>query len=664
MTEIYINDRKLEIDNPKTIGLTFQASGFLNSGASGFLTNSFKVPKTKENNITLNNITNLNSDSNAPYERNTAKIIQYGIEIVTDGFAIITNTDDNYNVAIYSGNVSFFELIKNKNVNELNWTAYDHVYNITNILASYSNTTGLMYPIIDFGNGVQLLNNSTLQNADAFLPTIFGSTLLELIITTAGLSLIGTFKDSDYYDKLIVTPNRFGWTEGYGIAVDGNASDVTPIAFHQDTIESSLTASGATEIVEVILDYNTFTNPSFAGVGSPPLPTYTNANVIYGTLVFFFKSWWAGVRATGCSWVLNAVIYEDGVAMNTSSPYHASGSYSTSPSATNFAQNRIVPITTGIVALKAASVYTVRLWMEVERHATIDQTLGSVLYSSSFSVAMSSHIPYGATLNFKDLWDIEQDKIISDILKMFNLVSQTNNTTKEISFNFLDDLIENKKVAKDWSSKVDWSKKISVKYKADGFGQTNNYKYAEDELVFNDSANGTITVADNNLELVKDIVTLNATSSIKVTRVSDNDTPSIPFMNAVGQIFEKQKSRYLLLDKKTLDLDLQNTVNADTGSATTNIPFVYFKKDGKTDNLDFPTLITNHYVATMAMLNQFKYVSAYFKLNELDVVDFDFTIPVYLDISDGKITINGFFYVNKISNFKQDASTNCELIRL
>ena len=651
MTEIYVNDRILEIDKPNTIGLTFQAYSFFSSGASGFLTNSFKVPKTKENNITLNNLTNLNSDSNAPYEINTAKIVQNGIEIVTDGFAIITNTDDNYNIAIYSGNVSFFDLIKGKNVSELDWTAYDHAYNITNILASYSNTIGYIYPIIDFGKGVELLDNSTLQNADAFLPTIFGSTLLEKIITTAGFSLTGTFKNSAYYDNLISTPTKWGFTKEEMDLINGEAGGAT-VPLTNVVIESLVTDPSTFETIEVLMDHTYFTNAQFSSGGSPPIPSFTPSEMIYGKLTFWLKIHLEHDSTMEC--YVKTIIYEDGVAIK-SSIFHTFGPYSV---------NWNYSITTDKMILKPTSVYTCRLYFEIYRHATIDASLDYQLHASSFSLLMFEDFPYGKTLSFNKLFNITQDKIISDILKIFNLVSQTNNTTKEISFNFFDDLIENKKVAKDWSSKIDTTKKISVKYKSDTFGQTNNYTYAVDELVDYTEANGVINISDVNLPAVKDIVTLNAAAVLKSKRVGDKDTPLIPFQESIGDAFNAVKQRFLLLDKQSFDWALQTTVNSDTGTATTNIPLCYFKKDGKTDNLDFPTLITNHYVATTSMVNQFKHISIFFKLNELDVVNFDFTIPIYLDYSDGQVVINGFFYANKISNFKADAPTQVELIRL
>src|SRR3989304_7038416 len=138
--EVYINDKMIEISNPKMIGLTFQVGSIFDiSGRSGNLSNKFKVPFTLINQQVLGNLSNINADNNLPYQRNTAKIVQNGIEIVPNGFAIIDSTSDGYDIAIYSGNVSFFDLIKDLNVNRLDWTDSNHSYDTATIKSSWNN---------------------------------------------------------------------------------------------------------------------------------------------------------------------------------------------------------------------------------------------------------------------------------------------------------------------------------------------------------------------------------------------------------------------------------------------------------------------------------------------------------------------------------------------
>jgi hypothetical protein len=64
------------------------------------------------------------------------------------------------------------------------------------------------------------------------------------------------------------------------------------------------------------------------------------------------------------------------------------------------------------------------------------------------------------------------------------------------------------------------------------------------------------------------------------------------------------------------------------------------------------------------MTDKIKFISANFILREVDVQNIDFTIPIFLDVHTPGFQANGYFYINKISNFKENAPTKVDLIRL
>jgi len=68
-----------------------------------------------------------------------------------------------------------------------------------------------------------------------------------------------------------------------------------------------------------------------------------------------------------------------------------------------------------------------------------------------------------------------------------------------------------------------------------------------------------------------------------------------------------------------------------------------------------------YYPSLIESLNQAKIMKADFYLNATDISDLDFTIPIYLDVPIE--SINGYFYLNKIENYKGNI-TKCEIIRL
>jgi hypothetical protein len=321
-------------------------------------------------------------------------------------------------------------------------------------------------------------------------------------------------------------------------------------------------------------------------------------------------------------------------------------------------------INTGDIIVDAGSEYSVEFFTSAIKDETITYPIDFVLSSSSFSFVSTSRIPYGAKIDFATMFNWDQDKLLKDLLNQYSLTIQTNEITKQVFLTPLDDLALNLLKAKDWSQKIDLRREPNVKFRLSGYGQTNYFNYREDEDVEDDFGQGSFDINDTSLESEKTIITLNAAAAVSGFRVSDHHTPLIPFLTGPGSFFDKKLTRHLLLDPENFTLNLKNTDTVDTGSTSTNIPFCYFKKGGKTDSLDFQSLLDDNYTILQGMTDKIKFISANFILSEVDVQNLDFTIPIFLDVHTPGFQANGYFYINKISNFKENAPTKVDLIRL
>jgi hypothetical protein len=51
-------------------------------------------------------------------------------------------------------------------------------------------------------------------------------------------------------------------------------------------------------------------------------------------------------------------------------------------------------------------------------------------------------------------------------------------------------------------------------------------------------------------------------------------------------------------------------------------------------------------------------------LKTIDIVEIDYSIPIFLDVLFDGIAINGYFYINRIENFQEGKPTKVDLIRL
>lgn len=1044
--QLYINDKIIDLKDDKSIGLTFQIGSVLNPGnRAGNNTNKFDAPPTKNNNEIFESLQNINSNTNFPYQKNSAKYIQNGVELISDGFGVVESTQNGYKLAVYSGNTSFFDLIKGRNVNELDWSDSVHDFDIPTIISSFTNNAPYIYAMVDWGDGVQLLNNTQLQNSDALMPVLRISEVLERMAAFAGYELKGTFLDTDQYSRLILGPNQFGYLDDAIAETTGFVDDVTPGA-GSATVLSVCKSTGANDIINIPLVYQNIQGQSFdpivgriftpnnfylgsfdlnaqgtfdgyipvrgetiasngkkdykqcnindshvsyianrpsqaeqliflydiednstlqltangtggssGGLCSMTEDTggyvawsvvvagqtdvvlyeiatatttviYTNLSgtnpvtylkVYNGKVVWYdpatggglkmydiatattktastvltiqpdeidhngdylayvdpatndvklfeytpastvviknqgagsgvttlhvvgnYVTFWDDVNDRFESYKISTaalvaalidgteaikgsartatavafagqndqlyyydlitdtltttpendseVVSDDNISMNDDnvaytannfddvSYYNIAGNSVTNieSSADNkdfvligksnvvayhigplgssdiirqyditgaaffaniadvntvvcfkkaqdndrmvftndeglssspldrisvlnpiidpvevdlklvikedgvivysqvvqqlspFSTSFNMSVNTGTVYVKSGSNYEAELFIEADRDETIDYNLEYTLTKSSYSFSASRVIPYNAELDMKNFYNKPLEEVLLDVLNQYSLTIQTDDLTKQVFLTPLDDLIKNQSKAPDWSEKVSFRKVPSTKYQIGQYAQVNNLIYNEDEDVPADTGKGSFDIDDTKLPQEKDIIKVSAAAVVADLRVVNEHTPTIPLATENGGYFTKKKSRILLLDQFDKTVDFKNTRTSATGQATVDIPFCYFNKSGKTDNLDFQSLISQNYNVLLGMMDKVKFIQAGIRLSELDILNLDFTVPIYLDVHNPRFHANGYFYVNKITNFKENVTTPVQLIRL
>jgi len=641
--EVYINDERIELKANVGIGLTFQVGSVLNpSRRAGNLSNAFSVPKTKNNTRILGNLSNINSNTNIPYERNSGKIKQDGVEIISDGFVLVESIDKEYKVTIYSGNSSFFDLIKGKNVSDLDFGT--HQFIMGTITASFGGGQDYIYPIIDYGNGVELLDNTDTQNINALLPALFVKSIFEKIVDAVGYTLKGSFIESDSYDRLLLTPNQFGYSKE---VVDATSF----IAYNLTTVDVDLDGALSPGITyNYPLDFTTSTRPIYDVATDEFIPD----NTYIGNFEFVASGTFDGYEVP-TNLRITIDILKDGVSILTETGLWTGVS---GPDVWSLRINEF-----NYIVYKNA-VYTAEVTAIVTTGSATLPTLNFTIDTGFFKYYALSDIRYTADVTLSDFYNLKQEDLIKDIINMYSLVIQTDDLKKEFSINSLNDLQDNIINANDWSGKIDLSKTPGVKFRFGSYGQENFMRYKEDDDVVGEFADSSFLVDDKNLEEAKDLVTLKSSAVNNSVRVVNHDTPTIPFSTYISETFDKKNSRLVLLDSQNFTVNFENTVNSDTSTISTNIPFCYFQKYNTSDSLDWTNLLSENYSTLIAMQDNFKMISASFLLKETDIANLDFTIPVFLDVHTPEININGYFYINKISNFKKGRSTKVDLIRL
>jgi hypothetical protein len=236
-----------------------------------------------------------------------------------------------------------------------------------------------------------------------------------------------------------------------------------------------------------------------------------------------------------------------------------------------------------------------------------------------------------------------QIDFIKGILNMFGMVCDQKNN--RFIFRYFDNLL--KFTVKDWSEYV-VKESETISYKL-GYGQTNNFKYLEDdELADGDFQ---LTINDENLEPEKDMVKLPFAATREGIFI-----PEIDLFES-GEIKGKPKARILFVEFQLLasfDYYEDNVLI----QATTNqvIPITYFDKAG-TENLKWSSLI-RYWKVFQKVINATKIVSCKMILPASELTEFDFLQGKYIKY------FGNTFYVNKISNYISGKPVNIELIKI
>jgi len=150
--KLYLNDILFKIKDGN-VRQTFQINNLaeLKNRQSTF-SNRIIILPTDDNIRNLDLLGIIGNVSRKPYENIKAKLISEDIELIADGTAVISgNTKRGYTVVLYDGIIELNKSLSNKKLSDLDLSIYDHDLTTTNFTDSFSNTSGYIYGIADFG---------------------------------------------------------------------------------------------------------------------------------------------------------------------------------------------------------------------------------------------------------------------------------------------------------------------------------------------------------------------------------------------------------------------------------------------------------------------------------------------------------------------------------
>jgi hypothetical protein len=366
-----------------------------------------------------------------------------------------------YQCAVFGELGGFITELGNKRLEDLDFSEYNHTWNVTTIQNSWNtiNGSGYYYPLIDYGDVSTAKDDF---HVSTFRPALYVKEYIEKIFEGTSYSLNCDFFNTDFFKKLII-PNNSQGIQGTNDRFILGTINATKTILNSNTP----TARNAN------LSFDSTTLLNFTENAGKSIFTYTDGTKTVNALASI-----TGIYQTDAASSITATLYVAGVAVQTltvntfsaNNPFTFNIDWTGAIANTNQVRIELsVPVT--------ANTYIVNVSSANFTFTQLAAQLTSVAYNGT--VSMNANLPKG----------IFQKDFFLSVCKMFNLyVYQDNINDKQINIapyiDFYSDAVTN---SIDWSQKIDTGSTMSIKPMSQLNARYYAYKYTDDSDYFNEN---------------------------------------------------------------------------------------------------------------------------------------------------------------------------------
>ena len=558
---LYINDILIELPVSK-VALTLQVNDIAEiKDRNAHYTNNIKIPKSPNNVAAFKMLGIVDNSTRIPYESVDIKYVVNGIELITKGKGVIKNNNTFFNLVTYDGNISLSELLGDKQMKSLDFSAYNHTLNQLLFTNSLTNTDGYIYALGEF------LKDATFDSVitiDLTTPSFYMHTLWDMIFEEKGWTTTGSFLSSaDFKSRLISMNNGFDrFTTESKTVIDTNViaeivsetygTTPTTARFLTDTFTALSSLTHTVNITgDVQIEYGT--NPNFA--------FYVNGNL------------------------MNTSFIEDAESVN---------------------ENINIQLNVGDI---------LEVYIQLDSQLDGTERIEFDIYNTNsyYENDLSIEIDFSTIIG-----GMRQIDFVKDIMQRFGLVFRRTKNENNFEFETTSNILTSKTTAEDWSSKYAGFK--DEKYKPN-YAQVNYLKYKYND---NPNANTDLTFADGEIVLdnlnLKSTKTL-LTSVFKASEISNSgfwklnhwaiDENEIVINEDGLGMFKKEISGSFFKFRFSFD-----TVGFAT--FTGNYPLLNF------DSIYYQKEVDNYYSEFEKMISAYKFTTLELNLNLIDINNADF----------------------------------------
>lgn len=223
MIELFLESYRLDIGKDEAALLTFAIDDITSfSSRNTSFSKAITLPGTARNNKAFGHIfelgrvnaynpsiqnlgTNFNPAAEAP-----AKLFTNNLLNCKGSLKLLEVTEINgvyeYHVSIFGELAGLIQRLGGTKLEDLDFSAYNHVWNTTNIQASWNTINGssYYYPLIDYGECSVAKHDWDIR---AFRPAFYVKEYMDKIFSVAGYTYVSTFFSTSFFKSLIIPNN-------------------------------------------------------------------------------------------------------------------------------------------------------------------------------------------------------------------------------------------------------------------------------------------------------------------------------------------------------------------------------------------------------------------------------------------------------------------------
>jgi hypothetical protein len=654
---IKIGETPLDLDSGTVISTTKRVANIGTLERQSSFTNKLNLPATAKNLAAIGMVQG-NDNSTKKYVKQLGSVLSNGIEVMNTAQFSFESLSDRLEVLINSDNAIFYDAINKLNLRELDLSVLDHKWNKTEIVNSIGNvfSDGFIYTILNTGN--QSISNNSVQ-CEGLIPLVFAKYLFDKIGLYFGYTFTGTFWNNSFFEKLLIPV--------IGCNVGGRNIYELQLQAIKNTNQS---LGGVYNTFTRVTPYDTLLDPYYSTFTDKWGCWSTNKYVILIPGEYVFK----------LDFQSDIVKANPGDANNlVQASFRARcvqiiGGVSTILAEQTITQTTVGPFDNSITLNVSFDQFLTQtqapeVFVYLEMSQRLDSSLPPPTYYNTLLTLDSAKITVVSINNapvshFNRLFNIQESlpewtcgKLFKEVCNLAGVIPIVDEGKKEIRLMMINELNDNKPIAKNWQSKIDLANDVVYTFKIPGYAQKMNFQYLPDTL-YGYSINVLNQSLPKEISYIKS--EFNYTFYSRILGKTFNTVLINIWNSEISRIEFDDKPRILFLFTENTPV-IYTAPNEGNTTQTTGIPFAGFHKQTFLSiNLEWKYLYETFYRSLIqGITNNILKIELDFRLTEFDIQDFDFSIPVYLE------NPSGYYYVQEIKDFTSSKeSTSVELLRI